>query len=72
MKNIKSIYCIIIALLLSNLLKAQSGTDAGLMRSNGKIFVVMSVVVIIMVGLFIYLFSIDRKISRLEKEVKHK
>jgi CcmD family protein len=72
MKNIKSIYCIIIALLLSNLLQAQSGTDAGLMRSNGKIFVVMSVVVIIMVGLFIYLFSIDRKISRLEKEVKHK
>ncbi len=37
------------------------------MNSNGKIFVVMAVVVIIVVGLFIYLINLDRKIKKLEK-----
>jgi CcmD family protein len=46
----------------------ESATDAGLMRSNGKIFVVMAVVLTILFGLFAYLISIDKKIARLEKE----
>ena len=37
------------------------------MNSNGKIFVVMAVVVIIVLGLFIYLINLDRKIRKLEK-----
>ena len=41
------------------------GSD--LMRSNGKILVVVAVIVIIMIGFFSYLISIDRKISKLEK-----
>ncbi len=40
------------------------------MTSNGKIYVVMAVVVIILLGLFIYLFSLDRKISKLEQNKK--
>jgi heme/copper-type cytochrome/quinol oxidase subunit 2 len=40
------------------------------MRSNGKIYVVVTVVVIILTGLFIYLTQLDRKISRLEKNNK--
>lgn len=44
---------------------AVSKTDV--MRSNGKIFVVMAVVVIIMIGFFIYLISVDRKLGKLEK-----
>ncbi len=43
---------------------------AELMRSNGKIYVVVTVLLIILVGLFIYLFHLDRKISRLEKNNK--
>lgn len=39
---------------------------ADLMRSNGKIYVVVSVCLTILVGLFIYVFLIDRKIRRLE------
>ena len=39
-----------------------------LMRSNGKIFLVMTIVVLLMVGLLLYLISIDRKISKLEKK----
>jgi len=38
-----------------------------LMNSNGKIFVVMAVVVVIVIGLFIYLINLDRKISKIEK-----
>jgi CcmD family protein len=38
------------------------------MRSNGKIYVVVAVVLIILIGLLLYLVRLDRKISRLEKE----
>jgi len=40
------------------------------MRSNGKIYVVVTVVLIILFGLLLYLFRLDRKISRIEKESK--
>jgi len=43
---------------------------AELMRSNGKIYVVVGVLIIILVGLFIYLINLDRKISRMEKNDK--
>ena len=38
------------------------------MRSNGKIYVVVTVVLIILIGLLLYLVRLDRKITRLEKE----
>ena len=37
------------------------------MRQNGKIYVVVCVMSIILVGLFLYLFRLDRKIGKLEK-----
>lgn len=40
------------------------------MNGSGKIYVVMAVVVLIVVGLFIYLYALDRKITKLEKEDK--
>ena len=40
---------------------------ADVMRSNGKIYVVVAVCLTILIGLFIYVFLLDRKISRLEK-----
>lgn len=45
-----------------------TGGQADIMMSEGKIYVVMAVVVIIVLGIFIYLFSLDRKIRRLEKD----
>ena len=36
------------------------------MRSNGKIYVVMAICITILVGLFIYVISIDRKIAKIE------
>ena len=40
---------------------------ADVMRSNGKIYVVVAVCLTILIGLFIYVFLLDRKITRLEK-----
>jgi ABC-type amino acid transport system permease subunit len=45
--------------------KQEEPTD--FMRSNGKIYVVVAVIVTIVTGLFIYLFNLDRKIKNLEK-----
>ena len=41
-------------------------------RQDGKIYVVVAVVVIIFAGILIYLFSLDNKIKKLEKEFKEK
>lgn len=38
-------------------------------RADGKIYVVIAVVLVILLGLFIYLMSLDKKISKLEKQV---
>ena len=42
---------------------------ADTMRSNGKIYVVAAVILTIFTGIIIYLIRLDRKISRLEKEI---
>jgi len=36
-------------------------------RSSGKIYVVVATIAIIFVGLAIYLFTIDRRLKKLEK-----
>ena len=52
---------------------AQSGIDmADVMRSNGKIYVVVAVAAIVMIGILVYLVMLDRKISNLEKKIKDK
>jgi CcmD family protein len=38
-------------------------------RSNGKIYVVVAVILAIFAGIIIYLIRLDKKISRLEKEL---
>ena len=41
------------------------------MRSSGKIYVVVAVLVIILTGLIVYVVRLDRKLSRLEKNIKY-
>ena len=57
-------------LTLSFLLNAQPVAMADKMRESGKIYVVVAVLLIIMVGLIAYLISIDKKVGKLEKELK--
>jgi CcmD family protein len=68
------VFFFVIALMQTVFVNAQDSLQkekpqmAELMRSNGKIYVVVAVLVIILGGLFIYLINLDRKISRLEKK----
>jgi len=69
MRKIKYLSTLIISLLLTIIGHAQDEKVdmADTMRSNGRIYVVVSVVVLILLGLFLYLVRLDRKITRLEK-----
>ncbi len=66
-----------ILLFMPSLIMAQQAAShevemADLMRSNGKIYVVIAVVTIIMTGLIIYLIRLDRIITRIEKKLTEK
>jgi tRNA(Phe) wybutosine-synthesizing methylase Tyw3 len=51
---------------------AQEVEMADLLRSNGKIYVVVAVLTIIMTGLLIYLVSLEKKLNKLEKKITEK
>lgn len=65
-----SIYCLLLllgGLFTSAVAFAQGNKQAeGFMRSNAKIYVVLAICLTILTGLFLYLFSIDRKIGKIE------
>lgn len=42
---------------------------ADVMRSNGKIYVVVGVILIIFAGIVFYMVKVDRKLSKMEREV---
>ncbi|WP_198293506.1 CcmD family protein [Algoriphagus resistens] len=42
---------------------------ADTMRANGKIYVLVGVIVLIFAGITVYLINTDRKISKLEKNL---
>jgi CcmD family protein len=72
MIQLKKIVALFLLLLFSLIIKAQDGTKkvemADLMSSNGRIYVVVAVMVTILIGLVVYVARLDRKISKLEKE----
>ena len=69
MRNLKKIFLSSCLLLISLFCFAQEDAKmADTMRSNGRIYVVVAVVVTILFGLLLYVFRLDRKISKLEKE----
>jgi hypothetical protein len=49
------------------IVNAQDVTMADIMKENGKIYVVIAVMLTILAGLVLYLVRLDRKISKLEK-----
>jgi CcmD family protein len=51
-----------------NLLQTQVANNESIMVQNGKIYLVMTIVSIILIGLFIYVASIDKKVAQLEKK----
>ena len=68
---VKRLSFTVMAVLFSMISFAQEKTAvdmADTMRSNGKIYVVVAVCLIILIGLFLYVMSVDRKLRRLEKD----
>ena len=70
-----ALLCVVIVLTAQRVY-AQSATSKGWMEetmySSGKINVVIGVVSLLLIGLFIYLTILDRKVSKVEKEIKGK
>ena len=63
----KKLITISIFILFTFLAKAQDVNMADVMKENGKIYVVIAVMLTILAGLVLYLVRLDRKISKLEK-----
>ena len=65
---------LLLTLMIFNLVvlsQEKSGVEmADVMRSNGKIYVVVAVILTIFIMLVIYLIRLDRKMTKLEKNIK--
>ncbi len=68
MNKILSRLLFIICFVCSSPLLFAQNTTEDVMRSNGKIYVVVAVALTILIGLFVYVFLVDRKISKIEKD----
>ena len=73
MTNYKKISLLFIAMVLQLCLFAQqklttvTDNNTGLLRSEGKIYVAMTVAITILAGLIIFVWRLDKKITNLEK-----
>jgi Na+/H+ antiporter NhaC len=68
MNSLKKIMLLLPVLLTTLVSQAQEKVEmADTMRSNGRIYVVIAVIVTILLGLILYVVRLDRKISKLEK-----
>ncbi len=72
MQKIKAIFLLSSLILLNLLAVAQADTGKSAfgetMRSNGRIYVVVAVMLTILTGLILYLVRLDKKISKVEKD----
>lgn len=55
---------------LPSIAMAQGAEMADKFRADGKIYIVILVIITIFVGIIVYLFSLERKIRQLEKDNK--
>ena len=67
----KSAILILLFASVSKMLSAQTVTVADKLMENSKLNAVIVVSSVILLGIFIFLFSLERKIKKLEHEVKN-
>jgi protein-S-isoprenylcysteine O-methyltransferase Ste14 len=67
MKKIVSIF-VLLFFTLHSFAQTEQPEMADTMRSNGKIYVVVLVCLVILFGLIGYVFRIDRKLTKLEQK----
>ena len=70
-KTVKYLLSFLI-LLTSNFASAQNAEMADAFRADGKIYVVVAIVLIVLTGLIGYLFLLDRKVGKIEKLMRDK
>jgi CcmD family protein len=54
---------------IASFAQQQEPEMADAMRSNGKIYVLVTAIMIVLGGLLVYLFFLDRKITKLERKI---
>jgi len=65
----KIFFSLVLMMATLQLFAQDNGVEmADSLRSNGKIYVVVICIVIILVGLLAYLFAIDKRLKKIEKE----
>ncbi|MCZ4244457.1 CcmD family protein [Pedobacter punctiformis] len=65
----KITFSLILMITALQLFAQDNGVEmADTLRSNGKIYVVVTCIVIILIGLILYLFSMDKRLKKIEKE----
>lgn len=67
----KKIFSLLFMLLMMSVSYAQTSTNvemADTLRNSGKIYVVVSVIAVIFLGIATYLIYLDKRLSKLEKE----
>jgi CcmD family protein len=70
MNKLKHIAFLFALLVSSNAFGQAEMADS--FRAEGKIYVVVAIILIILVGVFIYLFTLDRKVKKLEDRFPEK
>lgn len=69
MKSILLTICFMLSLSMISFAQNSNGVDmATEMRESGKIYVVVMVIAVIFIGIAIYLFSIDNRLKKIEKQ----
>lgn len=68
-KTIQFFICLLLLLPVSLMGQSAEVEMADTMRSEGKIYVVVAVLLLIFGGLIAYLIMLDRKIGKLEKKL---
>jgi hypothetical protein len=72
MKNSIKHICVFSLLLIAPLAQAQEVEMADGLRAEGKIYVVVLIILIVLGGLIAYLFLMDRKLNRLQQLLNEK
>ena len=68
MKRIILLLCIILLSIQTFSQESNSVEMATGLRSSGKIYVVIAVISVIFIGIAAYLFTIDRRLKKIERE----
>jgi K+-transporting ATPase A subunit len=71
-KLVKFLFSIVLLATASLQASSQDAEMADTMRSEGKIYVVVAIILVILLGLIGYLVFIERKVSGLEKRLPAK